>query len=75
MLTPTFPIVRLGGKGSTSAIVTAGSAGRVPHTGSSRKLTFLREYSVGELKMIFFILFIYTPPDVFLLFSQSGHAL
>ena len=28
-----FPIVRLGGKGSTSAIVTAGSAGCVPRTG------------------------------------------
>ena len=27
VLTPTFPIVWLGGKGSTSAIVTAGSAG------------------------------------------------
>ena len=26
MLTPTFLIVRLGGKGSTSAVVTAGSA-------------------------------------------------
>ena len=33
VLTPTFPIVRLGGKGSTSAIVTAGSVGRVPQTG------------------------------------------
>ena len=33
VLTPTFPIVRLGGKGSTSAIVTAGSAGCVPQTG------------------------------------------
>ena len=30
--TPTFPIVRLGGKGSTSAIVTAGSVGCVPQT-------------------------------------------
>ena len=33
VLTPTFPIVRLGRKGSTSAIVTAGSAGCVPQTG------------------------------------------
>ena len=50
MLTPTFPVVRLGGKGSTSVIVTAGSAGCVPQTGLSRKLAFLREYSVGEIK-------------------------
>ena len=33
VLTTTFLIIRLGGKGSTSAIVTAGSAGRVPQTG------------------------------------------
>ena len=32
-LTPTFPIVRLGGKGSTSVIVTTGSSGLVPQTG------------------------------------------
>ena len=32
VLTPTFPIFRLGGKGSTSAIVTAESAGCVPQT-------------------------------------------
>ena len=52
-LCPTFPFVRLGHKGSTSAIVTAGSSGRVPQTGWSRKLAFLREYSVGGLKMFF----------------------
>ena len=61
---PTFPIVRLGGKGSTSAIVTAGSARRVPRTGWSRKLAFLREYSVGEQKMAS-IYYPYLPPDVF----------
>ena len=33
VLTPTFPFVRLGGKGSISAIVTAGSAVCVPQTG------------------------------------------
>ena len=32
-LCPTFLLIRLGHKGSTSAIVTAGSAGRVPQTG------------------------------------------
>ena len=64
-LCPTFPLIRLGHKGSTSVIVTAGSAGCVPQTGWSRKLAFLREYSVGDLKMIFFHLFIYTPPDGF----------
>ncbi len=32
-LCPTFPLIRLGHKGSTYAIVTAGSAGRVPQTG------------------------------------------
>ena len=47
-LCPTFPLIRLGHKGSTSAIVTAGSAGCVPQTGWNRKLAFLREYSVGE---------------------------
>ena len=52
-LCPTFPSIRLGHKGSTSAIVTAGSAGCVPQTGLSRKLAFLREYSVGEQKMFF----------------------
>ena len=71
MLTPTFPIVQLGGKGSTSAIVTAGSAGRVPQTGWSRKLAFLREYSVGEKKMIF-IHFPYMPPDVFACVSSRS---
>ena len=74
MLTPTFPIVRLGRKGSTSAVVTAGSARCVPQTRLSGKLAFLREYSVNELKMISHF-FIYPPPDAFLLFSQSGHAL
>ena len=63
-LCPTFPLIRLGHKGSTSAIVTAGSAECVPQTGWSRKLAFLREYSVGEQKMIF-IYFPYVPPDVF----------
>ena len=52
-LCPTFPLIRLGHKGSTSTIVTAGSAGRVPQTGWSWKLAFLREYSVGEQKMTF----------------------
>ena len=33
VLTPTFPIFRLGGKWSTSAIVTAGLSGRVPQMG------------------------------------------
>ena len=78
MLTPTFTIVRLGGKGSTSAVVTAGSAGCVPQTGSSRKLEFLREYSVGELKDDLFYLFIYMPPDDFSAFAVRtctlGHA-
>ena len=52
-LCPTFPLIRLGHKGSTSAIVTIGSAGCIPQTGWSRKLAFLREYSVGEQKMTF----------------------
>ena len=52
-LCPTFPLVRLGHKGSTSAIVTAGSSGCVPQAGWSRKLAFLREYSVGGLKMFY----------------------
>ena len=52
-LCPTFPLIWLGHKGSTSAIVTAGSAGCVPQTGWSQKLAFLREYSVGEQKMTF----------------------
>ena len=52
-LFPTFLFVRLGHKGSTSAIVIAGSSGHVPQTGWSLKLVFLREYSVGGLKMFF----------------------
>ena len=52
-LCPTFPLVRLGHKGSTSAIVTAGSSGCVPQIGWSRKLAFLREYSISGLKMFF----------------------
>ena len=52
-LWPTFPLVRLGHKGSTSVIVTAGSSGLVPQTGWSRKLAFLREYSVGGLKTFY----------------------
>jgi hypothetical protein len=43
VLTPTFPIVRLGGKGSTSVIVTTGSSGLVPQTGWSRKLAILKD--------------------------------
>ena len=42
-LCPTFPLVRLEHKGSTSAIVTTGLSGHVPQTGWSRKLAFLRE--------------------------------
>ena len=57
-LCPMFPLIRLGHKGSTSAIVTTGSAGCVPQTRWSRKLAFLREYSVGEQKM--FLSFITT---------------
>ena len=60
-LCPTFPFIRLGHKGSTSAIVTAGSSGRVPQTGWRRKLAFLREYSVGGLKMFFSLFTIWTP--------------
>ena len=70
-LCPTFPLIWLGHKGSTSAIVTAGSAGCVPQTGWSRKLAFLREYSVGEQKMIF-IYFPYVPPDVFACISSCS---
>ena len=55
-LCPTFPLIRLGHKGSTSAIVTAGWAGCVPQTAWSRKLAFLREYSIGEQKMFFYLL-------------------
>ena len=62
-LCPTFPLIRLGHKGSTSAIVTAGSAGCVPRTGWSRKLAFLREYSVGEEKMNF--IYFNTWPQMF----------
>ena len=50
-LCPTFPLIRLGHKGSTSVIVTAGWAGCVPQTRWSRKLAFLREYLIGELEM------------------------
>ena len=52
-LCPTCSLIWLGHKGSTSEIVTARSAGCVPQTGWSRKLAFLREYSVGEQKMTF----------------------
>ena len=75
-LCPTFPLVRLGHKGSTSAIVTAGSSRCVPQTGWSRKLVFLREYSVGKLKMFLHSLH-YEPPEVIhtvIFSSQSGHA-
>ena len=76
---PTFPLIWLGHKGSTSAIVTPGSAGCVPQTGWSRKLAFLREYSVGEQKMIF-IYCPHLPPYAFyafLIVSRTctlGHA-
>ena len=60
-LCPTFPLIRLGHKRSTSVIVTACSAGCVPQIGWSRNLAFLREYSVGELKMIFFYFYLYAP--------------
>ena len=63
-LCPTFPLVRLGHKGSTSAIVTTGYSGCVPHNGWSWKLAFLREYSVGEQKMFSYLLQ-HKPPDVF----------
>ena len=75
-LCPTFLFVRLGHKRSTSAIVKAGSSGRVPQTGWSRKLAFLREYSVGELRMFLHSLK-YEPPDVkypVIFQSQFGHA-
>ena len=39
----TFLIVRLGGKGSTSVIVTSGSSMLVPQTGRSRKLAILKD--------------------------------
>ena len=70
VLTPTFLIVRLGGKGSTSTIVTAGSAGRVPQTGWSRKLAFLREYSVGELKDDFLLIHLSAPRCFFCSFRS-----
>ena len=57
-LCPTFSLIRLGHKGSTSVILTAGYSGCVPQTAWSRKLVFLREYSVGEQKM--FLSFITT---------------
>ena len=78
-LCPTFLLIRLGHKGSTYTIVTAGSAGCVPQTGWSRKLAFLREYLVDETKMIF-ISCPYLPPDVFPAFPITvrtctlGHA-
>ena len=74
-LCPTFPLIRLEHKGSTSAIVTTGSAGCVPQTGWSRKLAFLREYSVGEQKM-FFVYYNMNPQMFcFLRFClQFGHA-
>ena len=62
-LCPTFPLIRLGHKGSTSTIITIGSTRCVPQTGWSRKLAFLREYSVGELKMFLHSLHC-EPPEV-----------
>ena len=77
-LCPTFPLVRLGHKGSTSAIVTAGSAGCVPQTGWSRKLAFLREYSVGDLKDDFLPIYLSAPrcfPALFAVRTCTlGHA-
>ena len=70
-LCPTFPLIRLGHKGSTSVIVTTGSAGCVPQTGWSRKLAFLREYSVGEQKIIF-IYCPYLPPNAFFCVSDRS---
>ena len=73
-LCPTFPLIRLGHKGSTSAIVTAGWAGRVPQTGWSRKLVSLREYSIGEQKM--YSLVTTKNPGSFVFYAitrQSGH--
>ena len=60
-LCPMFPFVRLRHKGSTSAIVTAGSSGLVPQTGWSRKLAFLREYSFVELKDDFLPIYLSAP--------------
>ena len=73
-LCPMFPLIRLGHKGSTSAIVTAGSAGCVPQTGWSQKLASLREYSVGEQKMSF-VYYKREPQEFSILHfcSQSGH--
>ena len=59
-----FLLIWLVHKGSTSTIVTAGSAGCVPQTGWSRKLAFLREYSVGEQKMTF--IYFNTCPQMFI---------
>ena len=74
-LCPTFPLIQLGHKGSTSVIVTAGWAGCVPQTGWSRKLAFLREYSVGGQKMFFFVYYNVNPQKFFILHlcSQCGH--
>ena len=78
VLTPTFPIVRLGGKGRTSAIVTARSARCVPQTGWSRKLAFLREYLVGDLKDDFLPIYLPAPrcfPALFAVRTCTlGHA-
>ena len=73
-LCPTFPLVRLGHKGSTSAIVTARSSGCVPQTGWSQKLAFLREYSVGEIKDDLFTHFMRHQMLFLRLFTQSRHA-
>ena len=73
-----FPLIRLGHKGSTSVIVTAGSAGCVPQTGWSRKLAFLREYSVGDLKDDFLPIYLSAPRCYLALFAVRtctlGHA-
>ena len=75
-LCPTFPLVRLGHKGSTSAIVTTGPSGCVPQTGWSQKLVFLRECSVGELKV--FPHSLHCEPQMLLTLrvfqSEFGHA-
>ena len=72
-LCPTFSLIRLGHKGSTCAIVTAGSAGCVPQTRRSRKLAFLREYPVGELKMFLHSLLV-NPQKLYILrfFNHSS---
>ena len=74
-LCPTFPLVRLGHKGSTSTVITIGSSGCVPQTGWSRKLAFLREYSIGGWKMYLHSLYCEPPEAIHTVIftSQFGH--